>query len=251
MPNFEPEYKNDTLYGYKGKGGENLKALLTETSKGYCMYCYTRILVDRKNFGNLEHSIEKINCTKLVNCSANISITCSKCNLSFKKQGEQHRKLAKDEIEEFERLAERSADCINKCSKYDELRKSYGEKLGGEIILQPFGVKGKDGKKDLSIQYDILNQKFIPSTLHDYDKEEKEFIKSHISRFNLNDTKYRTKEFADFIQDVIEYKSIPKKNRYCNLVVELFIEELEKLSLENAFKLCEVIYGQLVIKGKI
>lgn len=55
MPNFEPEYKNDTLYGYKGKGGENLKALLTETSKGYCMYCYTRILVDRKNFGNLEH----------------------------------------------------------------------------------------------------------------------------------------------------------------------------------------------------
>lgn len=85
MPNFEPEYKNDTLYGYKGKGGENLKALLTETSKGYCMYCYTRILVDRKNFGNLEHSIEKINCTKLVNCSANISITCSKCNLSFKK----------------------------------------------------------------------------------------------------------------------------------------------------------------------
>lgn len=102
------------------------------------MYCYSRILVDRKNFGSLEHSIEKINCNKLVNCS-----------------------------------------------------------------------------------------------------------------FNLNDSKYRTKEFVAFIEDVIEYKFIPKKNRYCNLVVELFIEKLEKMPFEKALKLCEIVYGQLVINGKI
>lgn len=251
IPNFEPKYKSDTLYGYTGKGGENLKKLLTETSKGYCMYCYSRILVDRKNFGSLEHSIEKINCNKLVNCSVNISIACSKCNLSFKKQGEKHRKLSEEEIKEFERLAECSADCINKCSKYDDLRKSYAKKLGGEIILQPFGVKGKDGKKDLSIQYDVLNQKFIPSTIYQYDKEERQFIERHINRFNLNDSKYRTKEFVAFIEDVIEYKFIPKKNRYCNLVVELFIEKLEKMPFEKALKLCEIVYGQLVINGKI
>ena len=190
--NFEPKYKSDTLYGYTGKGGENLKKLLTETSKGYCMYCYSRILVDRKNFGSLEHSIEKINCNTLVNCSVNISIACSKCNLSFKKQGEKHRKLSEEEIKEFERLAECSADCINKCSKYDDLRKSYAKKLGGEIILQPFGAKGKDGKKDLSIQYDVLNQKFIPSTTYQYDKKERQFIERHINRFNL---KYLINEF--------------------------------------------------------
>lgn len=80
MPNFIPKYKNNETYSYKGKGGENLRRVLIEASKGYCMYCYTKILVDRKNFGQLEHSIEKFNCDKLINCPVNISITCSKCN---------------------------------------------------------------------------------------------------------------------------------------------------------------------------
>lgn len=76
-------------------------------------------------------------------------------------------------------------------------------------------------------------------------------IKNKIINENLNDSKYRTKEFIEFIGGVIEYKFIPKKNRYCNLVVELFIERLEKIPLEKALKLCEIIYGQLVINGKI
>lgn len=66
------------------------------------MYCYAKVLVDRKNFGHLEHSIEKVNCDKLVNCLANISITCSKCNLSFKKRGDNQRRLTVEEINNFE-----------------------------------------------------------------------------------------------------------------------------------------------------
>lgn len=251
IPNFEPNYKKNTIYSYEGKGKENLKNILTDASNGYCMYCYTKILVDRKNFGQLEHSIEKINCSILINCSANISITCPKCNLSFKKQGDNLRKLTIEEISEFENLAECSSSCVKSCEKYDELRKVYIRKPGGEIILQPFGMKAKDKEYNYLIQYDVLNQKFICSNQNKYTNEEKDFIQKHINRFNLNDARYRTKEFSKFIEDVVEYKIIPKKDRYCNLIVDLFIEKLNKFSKEKAIKICEMIYAQLMIKNKV
>ena len=250
IPNFIPEYKKDTLYSYEGKGKGNLKDVLTKASKGYCMYCYSKILVDRKNFGELEHSIEKFNCDKLKNCPSNISIACSKCNRSFKKKGERMRALTSEEVKDFEVLSECSVTCIESCIKYNKVRKIYTEKEGGQIILQPFGIKNKITKREYLIQYDVLNQKFIPSNIYSYNDEEKQFIEKHINRFNLNDSKYRTKEFSKFLQDVIEYKAIPKKNRYCNLVVDLFIEKIKDFSKEKSIKLCEVIYTQILIKGK-
>ena len=72
-------------------------------------------------------------------------------------------------------------------------------------------LKNKVTGKYYLIQYDLLNQKFIPSTKYDYNDKEKKFIESHINRFNLNDSKYRTREFSKFLEDVIEYKAIPKK----------------------------------------
>lgn len=38
------------------------------------MYCYSRVLVDRKMFGNLEHAIEKKNSDKLIECIPNIGL---------------------------------------------------------------------------------------------------------------------------------------------------------------------------------
>lgn len=250
MPIFNPEYDENTIYSYSGKGKENLKDVLIESSKGYCMYCYTKILVDRKNFGQLEHSIEKFNCDKLRNCPSNISITCSKCNGSFKKSGEKERALTFDELKEFEIYSNCKTSCIEMCDKYNKIREQYMNKKGGEIILQPFGIGNKDTGRKYFIQYDILNQKFIPSKEYEYNDEENKFIESHINRFNLNDVKYRTKEFLNFIEDVIEYKAIPKKNRYCNLVVELFVEKINKLTKEKSLKICNLIYTQLLIKYK-
>lgn len=250
IPNFIPQYKKDTLYSYEGKGKDNLKEVLTEASKGYCMYCYTKILVDRKNFGELEHSVEKFNCDKLKNCPSNISITCPKCNGSFKKKGEKSRALTVEEVRNFEVFSECGVTCIHSCSKYIEVRKIYTEKKGGEIILQPFGIKNKITGRNYLIQYDLLNQKFIPSNIYSYSNEEKQFIEKHINRFNLNDSRYRTKEFSKFLQDVIEYRAIPKKNRYCNLVVDLFLEKIKEFSKEKSIKLCELIYTQILIKSK-
>lgn len=50
---------------------------------------------------------------------------------------------------------------------------------------------------------------------------------------------------------MVEYKVIPKKDRYCNLIVDLFIESLEGFSKEKVIKICEFIYKQLVIKNKL
>lgn len=128
IPNFNPKYSNQTKYSYEGKGKENLKNLLTEISKGYCMYCYSRILVDRKNYGALEHSIEKFNSDKLKNCLSNISIACPKCNSSFKKIGERLRALTVQEVSEFESALECSVTCIETCSKYKTLKSLYAKK---------------------------------------------------------------------------------------------------------------------------
>lgn len=250
IPNFKPKYKENEIYGYKGVASKNLKAVLTESSKGYCMYCYSKILVDRKNFGQLEHSIEKFNSNKLINCIGNISITCSTCNNSFKKKGEKLRGLTSEEINAFEAISECGVTCVSECSKYNELRHSYIKKNTGEIILQPFGIKNRETKNTYLIQYDILKQKFIPKINIKYKDEEILFIEKHINRFNLNDAKYRTQEFLFFIEDVIEYNAIPKANRYCNLVVEIFLEHISKIPKEKAIKICKVIYTQLVILNK-
>ncbi|NFE93584.1 hypothetical protein [Clostridium botulinum] len=103
---------------------------------------------------------------------------------------------------------------------------------------------------NFSPQYDILNQKFIPSMDLDYNEEEKEFIAKHINRFNLNDTAYRTKEFINFCEDVFEYKTIPKKRRYSNLIVDLFIDKLQGFSLEESIKVCTIIYNQIIVRNK-
>ncbi|MCB2297303.1 hypothetical protein [Clostridium tagluense] len=251
MPNFNPIYKGNTCYSYKNDNEKkNLKNVLTETSKGYCMYCYTKILVDGKNFGQLEHSIEKINSEELINCISNIAIACPKCNLSFKKKGQEKRNLSNEEIRIFEEDLECTNSCIEKCSKYDELRIIYSKKKSAQIILQPFGFKNNNTGNDYLIQYDLLNQRFIPSNKYPYTKQEKVFIVEHIKRFNLNDFKYRTKEISNFCEDVIEYRNIPKIQRYFNFIVDLFIEKLHGMSKEESIKICELIYTQILMKNK-
>ena len=65
MPPVRPQYKKWKKYGYsKAKEKINLLGVLEKSSEGYCMYCYSRVRVDRKLSENLEHAIEKRNSKK-------------------------------------------------------------------------------------------------------------------------------------------------------------------------------------------
>lgn len=66
IPCFQPEYKRWKRYGYTDvTEKENLHKLLEDTTGGYCMYCFSRVKIDGKSHGHLEHAIEKNNSDRL------------------------------------------------------------------------------------------------------------------------------------------------------------------------------------------
>lgn len=246
IPCFRPQYK-DELYSYDDEQGKkNLRKLLSETSKGHCMYCYTRIEVDGKNFGQLEHTIEKSNTDKLKNCIPNISIACPKCNLSFKRRGEKDRKLTAQEKKSFVYSKKcLKTKCKGRCIKYEKIIESYIGKTNGEIILQPFGVK------NYYLQYDILDQKFIPKQDNTYKEKDIYFISRHINRFNLNDSEFRTREVKKFFEDLYRYDgNLPQVDRYNNYIITLIHEKLSKVDKETRIKICELVITQWAFKIK-
>ena len=242
LPIFIPKYDSNKSYIYSSRQGkENLKRILLETSDDYCMYCYSKVLVDNKLSAHLEHSIEKKNSKILKDCNINISITCMKCNLSFKRIGEDKRELYTYEIKEFEDSCKCGVICHEPCKEYENLREIYLNKETAEIILQPFGVINRDTGNEYKIQYNLLEQEFIISESYIYTDKEQEFINRHIIRFNLNDADYRTREVIKVCEDVIDYNYIPKKKRYDNLIADLFIDRLISIEIDKAVRLCEQI----------
>lgn len=139
---------------------KNLKDVLEENTGGYCMYCYSRIRVDGKLFANLEHAIEKSNSEKLIECIPDIGLSCSVCNQTFKRIGEQKRKIQKINIDQYEKASKCSVNlrkqCTASCKALRELQKRYSDLSGAEIILQPMGVKGSDSDKELLLQYNVM-----------------------------------------------------------------------------------------------
>lgn len=253
IPGFHPRYDEKTEYGYKNKPGKNLDSVLRKASNNHCMYCYALLKSDRIKTGNLEHSIEKdLDKEHLTECVPNISIACSNCNQSLKRQGEKKRlKALEDAKNEFTL----KVNCIDKrcrigCEAYSELKKEYCKK--SQIILQPTGVTGKDSEQPYHLQYDIYNAEFIPSQNYQYDEYDKNYIKHHINQFKLNDAGMKTKALADFVEDVIEADGkYVEKREYSNLIVNLFKETLKDMSQDEVLKLCEQIYTKYVITFKV
>lgn len=128
IPPFIPQYESDKSYGYKGTNAERLLELLYKTTKGYCMYCYSRIEVDSKKFGHLEHAIEKKNCNKLYECVPNIGLACPKCNLSFKKAGDQIEIFTHSQIGKFENAECKKDKCRKECTAYKIIKRNYLKK---------------------------------------------------------------------------------------------------------------------------
>lgn len=156
LPAFQPHYKRWKKYGYKNpKEKENLQKVLWESTGGYCMYCYSRVLVDRKLFGNLEHAIEKSNSKKLTECIPNIGLACSICNQSFKRRAEHVRKLPEDVLTEYETNSrctlEKRKQCTVPCKALKKVRRCYSQLPGAQIILQPMGVNGWDSGEPLAL----------------------------------------------------------------------------------------------------
>lgn len=132
IPLSQVRYKRWKRYGYLNtKEKENTKEVLLDSNGGYCMYCYSRIKVDNKVYGNLEHAIEKSNSKKLVECIPNIGIACPVCNQSFKRIGERKRKITNQMRKDFEDtsrcVAEQRKQCTIPCKSLRQLQKEYSE----------------------------------------------------------------------------------------------------------------------------
>lgn len=248
LPAFRPAYKRWKKYGYNNaKEKANLQKTLLECSSGYCMYCYSRVLVDRKMFGNLEHAIEKKNSDKLIECIPNIGLACSICNQSFKRRSENTRKLPKPVLEEYERSSkctlEKRKQCTVPCKALKKIQQHYSQLPGAQMILQPMGVKGWDSKEPLALQYDVMSMSFQPAvSAHSYSDREIEYIEEHIRRFHLNDPKYQTKSVFEFVKQVIDNHGVFSRYEYNNWLVEKFAELLSSRSQEEALRVCETIY---------
>lgn len=247
IPLFTPQYESDKNYGYEDTNGKRLLELLYKTTKGHCMYCYCKIDIDTKKFGHLEHAIEKDFCEKkLSECVPNIGLACPKCNQSFKNSG--LAKKNKDnkikgiftlkQMDNFDNIVcSNSMKCTKECSAYKKIKRIYLQKR--KIILQPMGVKVKG--HTYKIQYNLLTLEFEPSNTEDYTDDEKQFIKEHISRFNLNDSVYRTREIFKFCEDVVNGDIYLRKGKYNNYIVDLFIDKLQNLDQQARIKLCSAI----------
>lgn len=254
MPIFMPQYSMTEKYGYTNKASrERLKKLLNTTSRGFCMYCYTRVYQQGRFYGHLEHSIEKKNSDLLIECVPNIGWSCSICNDKYKKIDEKKRALSQKEIVEFEDSVRcEECNCNKPCEGYQQLRMKYIFRnfCGSHILLQPGSNKGKDTNSELCVQYDVLNAKFEPSSFQgEYSDFEKNIIKDHINHFCLNAVEYRPAQLKEFIENVIETEGHISTMECNNLVVQLFKERLQRLEKKDVLKLCTKIYTYYAAKG--
>lgn len=254
LPAFHPEYKKWKKYGYKNtKEKKNLTEALENASKSYCMYCYSRIRIDRKLSATLEHAIEQENSPKLTECIPNIGITCTNCNYSLKKAGQIKRKLPENVRQQYENNSKCSVtkrkQCTVPCKALKELQQQYISLPKGQIILQPMGVKGNDTKEALELQYDILNLEFQPARkFHTYSEKEIDFIEAHIKRFHLNEPHSKTRGLYDFIKNVIDTGGILPQYEYSNWIVEQFYKQMENKTPEEVLKICTYIWTIIFLK---
>lgn len=255
LPKYHVEYP-DKKYSYlPGKGRENLKKTLYRASKNYCMYCYNRIKVDGNEYGHLEHAIESsIAPAKLKNCVPNIGIACPVCNDKYKRIGEKQRVPDYQDIVDFSKEAGCSEEfCKKPCEAYQRLKRAYLKRRNAQFLMQPLGVSSADigiaEKRELKLQYDVLNNTYLPSKKEQYSKKEEEFLIHHIDMFSLNSVERKSTQMVKFLRDTIQKEGDYPRVEYNNQVVELFVETILKgKNVEEVLKICENLYTYVVLK---
>lgn len=127
-----------------------------------------------------------------------------------------------------------------------ELRKKYIKH--GRILVQPHCNYINDNK-NLRIQYDLLNAKYVPSKKINYDTEEIGVIEGHIELFQLNNPERRNREVALYCKNVIDKEDLLVGIHYNNYIVDLLREKLERVSnISKALEICKIIYFVNFIK---
>lgn len=246
IPEFLPQYKINKTYGYCNEyKRKELQQLLCQVSKGYCMYCYNLVKINGHIYGDLEHGIEKsIEEDKLKECIPNIGIACSKCNQKYKRYGEKKRILFIKKEQLF--FKDCKENCTTFCNEMLEIRKKYIK--NGKILVQPHYNYIYE-KKNLRIQYDLLNAKYIPSKKVIYDSEEIEVIEGHINLFQLNNPERRNREVALYCKNVFDNRNLLTEIHYNNYIVDLLREKLERVNnIDLALEICKIIYFANFIK---
>ncbi|MBN1075016.1 hypothetical protein DVV91_11755 [Clostridium botulinum] len=231
-------YPDKNLKYYSSYSQPKIKKLLTNSSTGYCMYCGNKILINNRNSGQIEHSIEKkqrdIKIEYLTHCKYNMAIACAPCNVKFKKNN-----ILPIDVEKDYKCAK---TCNDVCSEY---RKNYSAHCKiNKIILLPHGVENPVTNESYEIDYDLLKLLFIPSNDKSYTIDDIDYIQSHIDRFALNSSEFMPTEVLKVCEYFLKTNDIPTKGDYTNIIADKFIEYLGKIkdiSLKNAIKVCELI----------
>lgn len=258
IPHFIPKYENNIVYGYdkRGKQRENLKELLLRTSNSYCMYCYRSVYVDKIDFSQIEHAIEKgKENSKLRNCVPNLGLSCPLCNMSLKRRHEKTRLEFVKKRKEYDILQKHNckpSHCKKACDDYLNLVNAYHECEYGALILNPGVTVFRDSKKEAVLQYDIFRGEFQPSYKVAYSAEEYRFIENHIAQFDLNDPDRRSDAFYNYSNDVVDGKiNCRIKGHYNNYIVDLFIDKVKNLTDEQVINICKTANNMAKKVGRI
>lgn len=232
---YEMSYPKENKKYYNEGNKAEIRDRLYNISKGYCMYCGNKIKINNREYGQVEHSVERSQGGQkikyLTHCKFNMSIVCSNCNNSLKKKNILPITVDSD------------YECYEKCEKIcKEYSKNYKEHINkNRIILMPYGIKCKDIDEFYEIDYNLLRLLFTPAKKDIYNSNDIDIIRNHIERFGLNSSKTMPIQILEVCEDVLRNGCIPLKGRYDNVIADIFIDYLNGIIKENVIKLCEII----------
>lgn len=240
------KYPDRNIDYYSGYNSWAMRDILYKASLGYCMYCGTTLISDGKVNFQLEHSVDKdgnynqkSKNSMLKSCKFNLSATCSRCNMVYKKR------IKKINFDDYN-LAEACPEiCTEMCNTYIQMREDYCK--ANAIILQPFGYSCGDILYRIS--YNLLRHTYEPACEAGTEKDTL-FVTHHIMRFALNRENF-SKNIVDICVELCElYDSgiidcsvllkFEKERKKSNIIGELFMDFLEhKFINKNASDLID------------
>ncbi|MFR2451407.1 MAG: hypothetical protein ACLS9A_08555 [Clostridia bacterium] len=234
--------KNQKYYSNNSKF---IRAMLRKASKGYCMYCGKKTIIEGEDISQIEHSVDKdgnINQINkecfLTNCKYNFASACPKCNMAYKK------KIKKVTLSQPEFVC--PTECAEMCSEYLRLREEYV--TNNQIILQPQGYP-LEGTK-CNIIYDLITHCYMHSSTLE-DEKLIHLCECHIQRFHLNTDRISTSVlkiceaivlmYDCGVKEISDMMELLLSGEPSNYVGVLFIEWIKSNFLEKNKTIDELV----------
>lgn len=214
---------------YNDNHKSKIRIPLFYASKGYCMYCGKRMVIETDIGAQLEHSVDKQGnigqdasdkdkrWKYLRHCKHNFSLSCPTCNMVCKKH------IEKVDLTQYPvEISCKTINCNNAyCDTYRDLRNEYIKR--NAIILQPEGIKNDYIK--YGVRYDLIKHIYTPNPetvadsidCQEYRDEYNKaifYIQNHIDRFFLNGER-----FSECIVDICSNIVFLCENGFSNISV--------------------------------